>query len=193
MKEIIIIKTDSGQKIKTLLEKGRVNYQIVYDDILADEKFSEEEIYRRDMRLANQDKDRQKEVELTIMTETEINKVKSVEQIKPKFGEVYKCAFYGESVAFNRQGQPKYVYAWEVRIKVDNQEGKVMTDQIIILISKAQITNPDRRNALITGGGVAADYFTTAAGGSVIVNTFWNGANGPNDLFRNNTTGLVDN
>jgi hypothetical protein len=64
MKEIIIIKTDSGQKIKTLLEKGQVNYQIVYDDILADEKLSEEEIYRRDMRLANQDKDRQKEIKL---------------------------------------------------------------------------------------------------------------------------------
>ena len=88
-----------------------------------------------------------------ITTETEIN---------PKFGEVYKCAFYEESIgnevkghrpvlvistkwyneeseritvlpltrAFNRQGQPKYVYAWEVRVKVDNQEGKVMTDQI---------------------------------------------------------------
>jgi mRNA-degrading endonuclease toxin of MazEF toxin-antitoxin module len=32
--------------------------------------------------------------------------------------------------AFNRQGQPKVIYAWEVRVKVVNQEGKVMTDQI---------------------------------------------------------------
>ena len=87
------------------------------------------------------------------MTETEI---------KPKFGEIYKCAFYTESVGsevkgyrpvliisakwyneeseritvlpltryFNRQGQPKYVYAWEARVKVDNQEGKIMTDQV---------------------------------------------------------------
>jgi mRNA-degrading endonuclease toxin of MazEF toxin-antitoxin module len=83
-------------------------------------------------------------------------------ETKPKFGEVYKCSFYDESVgteikgprpvliistqwyneesnritilpltrAFNRQGQPKVIYAWEVRVKVDNQEGKVMTDQI---------------------------------------------------------------
>ena len=64
MKEIIIIKTDSGQKIKTLLNQEKINYQIVYDDFLADKELSEEEIYRRDMRLAKQDKDRQKEVEL---------------------------------------------------------------------------------------------------------------------------------
>ena len=83
-------------------------------------------------------------------------------EIKPKFGEVYKCNFYDEAIgteikgprtvliistkwyneesdritilpltrAFNKFGQPKKVYAWEVRIKVDNQEGKVMTDQV---------------------------------------------------------------
>ena len=62
MKEIIIIKTDSGQKIKTLLDREQVNYQIVYDDFLADKRLSKEEIYRRDMRLANQDKERQKEI-----------------------------------------------------------------------------------------------------------------------------------
>ena len=64
MKEIIIIKTDSGQKIKSLLDREQVNYQVVYDDFLADKGLTEEEIYRRDMRLANQDKDRQKEVKL---------------------------------------------------------------------------------------------------------------------------------
>lgn len=63
MKEIIIIKTDSGQRIKNLLDREQINYQIVYDDVLAD-KLSEEEIYRRDMRLAKQDKDRQKEIKL---------------------------------------------------------------------------------------------------------------------------------
>lgn len=31
---------------------------------------------------------------------------------------------------FNKQGQPKQVYFWEVRVRVDNQEGKIMTDQI---------------------------------------------------------------
>ena len=66
MKEIIIIKTDSGQRIKTLLNREQVNYQIVYDDVLADKDLTteEEEIYRRDMRLANKDKDRQEEVKL---------------------------------------------------------------------------------------------------------------------------------
>src|SRR4051794_20174009 len=94
--------------------------------------------------------------------ETEINTVNSAKQIKPRFGEVYKCAFYQETVgsevkgyrpvlivsakwyneeseritilpltrAFNKEGQPKYVYAWEVQVSLDNKEGKVMTDQI---------------------------------------------------------------
>ena len=66
MKELIIIKTDSGQRIKTLLDREQVNYQIVYDDVLVDKDLTaeEEEIYRRDMRLANRDKDRQEEVKL---------------------------------------------------------------------------------------------------------------------------------
>ena len=66
MKELIIIKTDSGQRIKTLLDREQVNYQIVYDDVLADKDLTaeEEEIYRRDMRLANKDKDRQEEGKL---------------------------------------------------------------------------------------------------------------------------------
>ena len=83
-------------------------------------------------------------------------------EIKPKFGEVYKCTFYDETVgteikgarpvliistkwyneesdritilpltrAFNKLGQPKKIYAWEVKVRVDNQEGKIMTDQI---------------------------------------------------------------
>jgi hypothetical protein len=44
MKELIIIKTDSGQKIKSILDREQVNYQIVYDDFLADKELSEEEI-----------------------------------------------------------------------------------------------------------------------------------------------------
>ena len=97
-----------------------------------------------------------------MMIENEINKINSAEQIKPQFGEVYKCAFYDETTGteirgprpvlvistqwyneesdritilpltrlLNKLGQPKKVYAWEVRVKVDNKEGKVMTDQI---------------------------------------------------------------
>jgi mRNA-degrading endonuclease toxin of MazEF toxin-antitoxin module len=32
--------------------------------------------------------------------------------------------------AFNREGKPKRVYVWELRVRVDNQAGKIMTDQI---------------------------------------------------------------
>ncbi|MCE8162861.1 MAG: hypothetical protein I3273_01155 [Candidatus Moeniiplasma glomeromycotorum] len=62
MKEILIIKTVEAEKIKRLLDKGGANYQLVYDDILYDRDLTEEEIYRRDMRLANQDKERRKEI-----------------------------------------------------------------------------------------------------------------------------------
>ena len=56
MKEIIIIETDNSQKLKGILDKEQVNYRIYQEN----EK--EEEIYRRDMRLANQDPERQKEI-----------------------------------------------------------------------------------------------------------------------------------
>ena len=42
MKEILLIRTDSGEKIKNLLNKERINYSIVYNDILAGENFNEE-------------------------------------------------------------------------------------------------------------------------------------------------------
>ena len=83
-------------------------------------------------------------------------------EIKHQFGEVYKCAFYEESIGteirgprpvvvistkwyneesdritvlpltrlFNKLGQPKKVYVWEVKVRVGNQAGKVMTDQM---------------------------------------------------------------
>ena len=83
-------------------------------------------------------------------------------EIKPKFGEVYKCSFYDETVGteikgarpvliistkwyneessritilpltrlFNKSGQQKKVYSWEIKVKVDNQGGKIMTDQV---------------------------------------------------------------
>lgn len=31
---------------------------------------------------------------------------------------------------FDKSGKPKPFYAWEVRVRVGNQEGKIMTDQI---------------------------------------------------------------
>lgn len=33
MREIIIIKTNESEKLKNLLENGKVNYSIIYDDI----------------------------------------------------------------------------------------------------------------------------------------------------------------
>ena len=35
MKEIIIIETQQGEKIKSLLNREKVNYQIVYDKLLS--------------------------------------------------------------------------------------------------------------------------------------------------------------
>jgi hypothetical protein len=56
MKEIIIIEAENSQKVKEFLAQEQINYQTYQEN----EK--EEEIYRRDMRLANQDKERQKEI-----------------------------------------------------------------------------------------------------------------------------------
>jgi len=34
MKELIIIETQQGEKIKSLLNKEKVNYQIIYDELI---------------------------------------------------------------------------------------------------------------------------------------------------------------
>jgi hypothetical protein len=44
MKEIILIKTSEGEKIKSLLKEKGVNYSVIYDDILYDKNLNEEEI-----------------------------------------------------------------------------------------------------------------------------------------------------
>jgi hypothetical protein len=44
MKEILLIRTDNGEKLKNLLNTGGINYLIVYNDILAGENLTEEEI-----------------------------------------------------------------------------------------------------------------------------------------------------
>ena len=62
MREIILIKTSEGEKIKSLLKEKGVNYSVIYDDILYDKNLKEEEIWRRDIRLANQDEKRNREI-----------------------------------------------------------------------------------------------------------------------------------
>ena len=62
MKEIIIIETQNGERIKKLLNREQVSYQVIYDQIIYDKNLTEEEIWRRDVRLAAQDKERQKEI-----------------------------------------------------------------------------------------------------------------------------------
>jgi hypothetical protein len=62
MKEILLIKTSESEKIKNVLDREHINYQIVYDDVLQDKKLTKEEIWRRDARLANQDKELNKEI-----------------------------------------------------------------------------------------------------------------------------------
>ena len=59
MREILIIKTSESEKIKTLLDKNKTDYEIVYKDII---NLTEEEIWRRDILLANQDQSRNKEI-----------------------------------------------------------------------------------------------------------------------------------
>jgi len=62
MEAILLIKTSERERIKTLLSNERINYQVIYDEFIVDKDLTEEEIYRRDMRLANQDQERQKEI-----------------------------------------------------------------------------------------------------------------------------------
>jgi len=59
MKEILLIKTDNSQKLKSLLDENNTNYEIVYRDTV---NLTEEEIWRQDARLASQDKERKKEL-----------------------------------------------------------------------------------------------------------------------------------
>jgi hypothetical protein len=59
MKEILIIKTSESEKIKSLLDQNKTDYEIVYKDTV---ELTEEEIWRRDILLANKDKARNKEI-----------------------------------------------------------------------------------------------------------------------------------
>jgi len=59
MKELLIIKTSESEKIRSLLEQSKTDYEIVYKDVIS---LSEEEVWKRDILLANQDKQRQKEI-----------------------------------------------------------------------------------------------------------------------------------
>lgn len=59
MKEILLIKTSESEKIKSLLDKNNTDYEIVYKDTV---ELTEEEIWRRDILLANKDEARDKEI-----------------------------------------------------------------------------------------------------------------------------------
>ena len=59
MKEILLIKTSESEKIKSLLDKNNTDYEIVYKDTI---DLTEEEIWRRDILLANKDEARNKEI-----------------------------------------------------------------------------------------------------------------------------------
>ncbi len=59
MKEILLIKTSESEKIKSLLDKSKTDYEIVYKDTIT---LTEEEIWRRDILLANKDEARNKEI-----------------------------------------------------------------------------------------------------------------------------------
>ena len=44
MREVIIIETESSKKIKTLLDKEKINYQVIYDQIVYNKDLTEEEV-----------------------------------------------------------------------------------------------------------------------------------------------------
>jgi len=54
MKEIIIVETQNGEKIKHFLEKEHENYKVYYEN--------EEDYWRQAVRTASQDKQRNKEI-----------------------------------------------------------------------------------------------------------------------------------
>ena len=56
MKEIIIIETENSQKVRNFLNQEQINYQTYR------EGESEEDYWRRAVRLASQDKQRNKEI-----------------------------------------------------------------------------------------------------------------------------------
>ena len=59
MKEIIIIETQNGEKIKSLLNREKVNYQIIYDQIISTNKENVFAHYGE----ALKDKEREKEAQ----------------------------------------------------------------------------------------------------------------------------------
>ena len=59
MKEILLIKTSESKKIKSLLDQNNTDYEIVYRDTI---NLTEDEIWCRDILLANQDETRNKEI-----------------------------------------------------------------------------------------------------------------------------------
>ena len=47
MKEILLIKTAEAEKIKSVLDREHINYQVVADEVIKDQDLTEEEIWRR--------------------------------------------------------------------------------------------------------------------------------------------------
>jgi ribosomal protein L14E/L6E/L27E len=54
MKEIIIVETQNGEKVKNYLEKEHENYKVYYEN--------EEDYWRQAVRAASQDEQRNKEI-----------------------------------------------------------------------------------------------------------------------------------
>ena len=60
MTKLLIIKTEKSAEIKALLNQKHINYQVIVDETIQDHNLTEEEVWRCDIRLANQDKQRNK-------------------------------------------------------------------------------------------------------------------------------------
>jgi len=47
MTELLIIKTNEGEKIKSLLTEKKLNYQVIYNEVIKDKELSQEEFNKQ--------------------------------------------------------------------------------------------------------------------------------------------------
>ncbi|CAI2186710.1 4792_t:CDS:2 [Funneliformis geosporum] len=146
MKEIIIIETDSGQKIKSLLDREQVNYQIVYDKLLSSSR--QESIF---VKYGEALKDKGREAEAKELENSEQEDIIDEEWTSPKETEGTEImkSRPGIIISTNELNNKKVdkVYPFEIFINFQGKRGKALPDQIKTyshsrIIKKYGILNP---------------------------------------------------
>ena len=72
MKEILIIKTTNSENVKSILSANSADYEVIFEEPIS---LTEEEIWQRDIYLASQDTERNKEI-------AEWNRISKVKDIQ---------------------------------------------------------------------------------------------------------------